>query len=169
MGSFYISIFLLVILVQDCYGCKTKITNNEEELGVFAKCQNKWCLQRGLQKLQYTKCESVENKGKTCINPEIKYGATIVGLPIVQYMNQKLFIMENGVGNQVVGMLIILLEEGQVIFQRDVLDMIVLMILGIGAIIIFSTNHLLIIQHLMTLLLASLATELQTIVKSQTM
>ena len=53
-----------------------------EELGIFAKCQNKWCLQKGLQKLQYTKCESVENKGKTCINPEIKYGATIVGLPI---------------------------------------------------------------------------------------
>ena len=53
-----------------------------EELGIFAKCQNKWCLQKGLQKLQYTKCESVENKGKTCINPEIRYGATIVGLPI---------------------------------------------------------------------------------------
>ena len=87
MVSFYISIFLLVILVQDCYGCKTKITNNEEELGVFAKCQNKWCLQKGLQKPQYTKCESVENKGKTCINPEIKYGTTTGGLPIEYSLN----------------------------------------------------------------------------------
>ena len=79
MMSFYTSIFLLV---QNCNGCKTKFTNNVEELGIFAKCQNKWCLQKGLEKPQYTKCESVENKGKTCINPEIKYGATTVGLPM---------------------------------------------------------------------------------------
>ena len=87
MGSFCISIFLLVILVQSCHGCNTKITNNEEELGVFAKCQNKWCLQKGLQKPQHTKCESVENKGKTCINPEIKYGTTTGGLPIEYSLN----------------------------------------------------------------------------------
>ena len=87
MVSFYISIFLLVILVQNCNGCKTKFTNNVEELGIFAKCQNKWCLQKGLQKPQYTKCESVENKGKTCINPEIKYGTTTVGLPIEYSLN----------------------------------------------------------------------------------
>ena len=82
MVSFYASIFLLVILVQDCYGCKTKITNNEEELGVFAKCQNKWCLQEGLQKPQYTKCESVTNNGKTCNNPQINNVATPVALPM---------------------------------------------------------------------------------------
>ena len=39
----------------------------EEELGIFAKCQNKWCLQKGLEKPQYTKCESVENKGKPAL------------------------------------------------------------------------------------------------------
>jgi hypothetical protein len=55
-----------------------------EELGIFSKCQNEWCLQKGLQKPQYTKCESVANNGKTCNNPQIfgAIGATIVGLPI---------------------------------------------------------------------------------------
>ena len=81
MGSFYISIFLLVILVQSCCGCNTKIPNIVEEPGVFAKCQNKWCLQKGLQKPQHTKCESVTNNGKTCNNPEIKYGTVSGGLP----------------------------------------------------------------------------------------
>ena len=76
MGSFYIFIFLLMILVQNCYGCKTKITNNVEDLGIFAKCRNKWCLQKGLSKPQHTKCESVTNNGQTCVNPEIKYGTT---------------------------------------------------------------------------------------------
>ena len=76
MGSFYISICLLMILVQNCYGCKTKITNNLEDLGIFAKCRNKWCLQKGLSKPQHTKCESVTNNGQTCVNPEIKYGTT---------------------------------------------------------------------------------------------
>ena len=87
MGQFFVSIFLLVILVQSCRGCNTKITNNEEELGVFAKCQNKWCLQKGLQKPQYTKCESVVNKGKTCINPEVKNVAATGGLPIEYSLN----------------------------------------------------------------------------------
>ena len=82
MGQFFLSIFLLVIIVQNCYGCKTKSTNNEEEPGVFAKCQNKWCLQKGLQKPQYTKCESVTNKGKTCNNPQINNVATPVALPM---------------------------------------------------------------------------------------
>ena len=86
-GSLFTSLCLLGILVQNCYGCYNKITNNVEELGLFAKCQNKWCLQKGLQKPQYTKCESVENKGNTCINPEIKYGTTIGGLPIKCSLN----------------------------------------------------------------------------------
>ena len=66
---------------------KKKITNNTEELKlsqlrkVFAKCQNKWCLQKGLTKPQHTKCESVTNNGQTCNNPEIKYGTTTGGLP----------------------------------------------------------------------------------------
>jgi len=50
-------------------------------LGIFAKCNQKWCLQSGLTKSQYTKCESVTNQGRTCNNPEIKYGSTTGGLP----------------------------------------------------------------------------------------
>ena len=75
-GSLFPSLCLLGILVQNCYACYNKITNNDEELGLFAKCQNKWCLQKGLQKPQHTKCESVTNKGQTCNNPEIKYGTS---------------------------------------------------------------------------------------------
>mgnify|MGYP001450140262 CR=1 FL=1 len=66
MGSFYISICLLMILVQNCYGCKTKTTNNVKDLGIFAGC-HKWCLQKGLSKPQHTKCESVTNNGQTCV------------------------------------------------------------------------------------------------------
>ena len=51
------------------------------QLGPFAKCNKKWCLQSGLTKSQYTKCESVTNQGRTCNNPEIKYGSTTGGLP----------------------------------------------------------------------------------------
>ena len=80
-GSLFPSLCLLGILVQNCYACYNKITNNDEELGLFAKCQNKWCLQKGLQKPQHTKCESVTNKGQTCNNPEIKYGTSTGGLP----------------------------------------------------------------------------------------
>ena len=64
-----------MILVQNCYGCKTKTTNNVKDLGIFAGC-HKWCLQKGLSKPQHTKCESVTNNGQTCVNPEIKYGTT---------------------------------------------------------------------------------------------
>ena len=76
MGSFYISICLLMIFVQKCYSCKAKMTNNVEDLVIFAKCRNKWCLQKGLSKPQHTKCESVTNNGQTCVNPEIRYGTT---------------------------------------------------------------------------------------------
>ena len=44
-----------------------------EKSGIFTNCHNEWCLQKGLQKPQYTKCESFTNNGKTCKNPEIKY------------------------------------------------------------------------------------------------
>ena len=30
-----------------------------EKSGIFTNCHNEWCLQKGLQKPQYTKCESV--------------------------------------------------------------------------------------------------------------
>ena len=40
-----------------------------------------WCLQAGLAKPQYTKCESTTNEGNTCINPQVKYGTSPIGLP----------------------------------------------------------------------------------------
>ena len=61
----------------------TLLNNVVEELGIFAKCQNEWCHQKGLQKPQHTKCESVTNNGKTCNNPEIRYGTAIGGFPFV--------------------------------------------------------------------------------------
>ena len=64
-----------------CTNLVQKPNNVVEELGIFAKCQNEWCLQKGLQKPQHTKCESVTNNGKTCNNPEIKYGTVTGGLP----------------------------------------------------------------------------------------
>lgn len=50
-------------------------------LGIFSKCENQWCRQSGLTKAQYTKCGSVSNAGKTCNNPEIRYGTTEGGIP----------------------------------------------------------------------------------------
>ena len=41
---------------------------------IFSKCENKWCLQDGPTKPQYTMCESLDNDGNTCMNPQIKYG-----------------------------------------------------------------------------------------------
>ena len=55
--------------------------NNARLPGPFLQCNQKWCLQKGLTKSQYTKCESVTNQGKTCNNPEIRYGSTEGGLP----------------------------------------------------------------------------------------
>lgn len=96
MGSFYTSLlFLLIIFVQNCHGCSsgsnssltkvndTKIKNKTASgIGIFAKCQIEWCLQKGLQKPQYTRCQYVENSGTTCINPQIKYGTNSYrGLP----------------------------------------------------------------------------------------
>ena len=45
--------------------------------GVF---KTVYCLQVGTMQ-QFTKCESVQNGGKTCINPEIKYGNVPGGVP----------------------------------------------------------------------------------------
>lgn len=39
-----------------------------------------WCLQSGTKE-QYTRCESVTNGGKTCKNPEIRYGLLSGGVP----------------------------------------------------------------------------------------
>ena len=44
----------------------------------FHKCVNDWCIQHGTNE-QYTKCETVSPDGKTCYNPEIRYGTTASG------------------------------------------------------------------------------------------
>ena len=46
----------------------------------FNSCINNWCHQKGTMG-QYTRCKSVSNNGRTCHNPEIKYGSTIGGKP----------------------------------------------------------------------------------------
>ena len=46
----------------------------------FNSCINNWCYQNGTMG-QYTRCKSVSNNGRTCHNPEIKYGNTIGGKP----------------------------------------------------------------------------------------
>ena len=46
----------------------------------FNSCINNWCYQHGTMG-QYTRCKSVSNNGRTCHNPEIKYGNTIGGKP----------------------------------------------------------------------------------------
>ena len=95
MGGFYTSlIFLLVTLTQHCRCCSSgsnssrinkhnnKFENNTSSgIGIFAKCQIEWCLQKGLQKPQYTRCQYVENSGTTCINPQIKYGTNSYASP----------------------------------------------------------------------------------------
>ena len=47
----------------------------------FLNCVNKWCLQAGTND-QYTKCGSASSDGKTCYNPQIRYGSTVGGRPI---------------------------------------------------------------------------------------
>ena len=49
--------------------------------GVFSNCDGTWCLQDGLTKPQYTRCESITNDGETCVNPEVKYGTSPIGVP----------------------------------------------------------------------------------------
>ena len=46
----------------------------------FNSCINNWCYQHGTMG-QYTRCKSVSNNGRTCHNPEIKYGSNIGGKP----------------------------------------------------------------------------------------
>ena len=42
----------------------------------FNSCINNWCHHNGTMG-QYTRCKRVSNNGRTCHNPEIKYGSTI--------------------------------------------------------------------------------------------
>ena len=46
----------------------------------FRSCINNWCYQNGTMG-QYTRCKRVSNNGRTCHNPEIRYGTTIGGKP----------------------------------------------------------------------------------------
>jgi cysteine-rich repeat protein len=44
------------------------------------KFTTQWCLQVGTTE-QYTRCESVQNNGNTCVNPVIRYGNVEGGIP----------------------------------------------------------------------------------------
>ena len=46
----------------------------------FNSCINNWCYQNGTMG-QYTRCKSVSNNGRTCHNPEIKFGSMVGGKP----------------------------------------------------------------------------------------
>ena len=46
----------------------------------FRSCINNWCYQHGTMG-QYTRCKRVSNNGRTCHNPEIRYGSTVGGKP----------------------------------------------------------------------------------------
>jgi len=47
----------------------------------FRKCTgDNWCLQANTFE-QYTRCEKAEDHGQTCINPEIRWGSTVGGVP----------------------------------------------------------------------------------------
>ena len=46
----------------------------------FRSCINNWCYQHGTMG-QYTRCKRVSNNGRTCHNPEIRYGFTVGGRP----------------------------------------------------------------------------------------
>ena len=46
----------------------------------FRSCINNWCYQNGTMG-QYTRCKRVSNNGRTCHNPEIRYGTTVGGKP----------------------------------------------------------------------------------------
>ena len=48
----------------------------------FQNCVDKWCPQIGTDG-QYTKCDDASADGQTCYNPEIKYGSTVGGRPVV--------------------------------------------------------------------------------------
>ena len=100
--------------------------NVVEEPGIFSKCQNEWCLQKGLQKPQHTKCDSVTNYGKTCNNPEIKYGTVTGGLPWEYPSNNYEKWCEQLGG--VYALLLIPLEEEQVTNYMDAQDMMILKI-----------------------------------------
>ena len=48
---------------------------------MFLTCVNEWCRQAGTND-QYTKCGSASSDGKTCHNPEIRYGSAVGGRPV---------------------------------------------------------------------------------------
>ena len=53
----------------------------------FRSCINNWCYQHGTMG-QYTRCKRVSSNGRTCHNPEIKYGSTVGGKPGGPMMQQ---------------------------------------------------------------------------------
>merc|ERR1719369_1485148 len=59
---------------MDLKECK----NTFESTDNFHGCIKTWCYQKGTKE-QYTKCQTVSPDGKTCYNPEIRYGSTASG------------------------------------------------------------------------------------------
>ena len=53
---------------------------------LFQNCVDDWCYQKGTSQ-QFTKCETASSDGKTCHNPEIRYGTTVGGHPIKDAFN----------------------------------------------------------------------------------
>ena len=56
----------------------------------FRSCINNWCYQNGTMG-QYTRCKSVSNNGRTCHNPEIKFGSMVGGKPGGVWYSRGLF------------------------------------------------------------------------------
>ena len=63
----------------------------------FRSCINNWCYQHGTMG-QYTRCKRVSSNGRTCHNPEIKYGSTVGGKP-GGYMMQQSYRLGSGLLN----------------------------------------------------------------------
>lgn len=60
---------------------KWKMQSLDTGVANFQNCVNDWCYQNGTSQ-QFTKCESASSDGKTCYNPEIRYGSTVGGHPV---------------------------------------------------------------------------------------
>ena len=73
---------------SSCIDCPVGEVPSSDLVQGFENCVGVWCLQHGLTKKQYTRCESSTNNGETCHNPEIRYGNVEGGIPREHSSNQ---------------------------------------------------------------------------------